>query len=61
MKRIKVNTRFLDAELGAIREAGDEFEATDERAAELLRNLGDGYIEVAQKPKAKAKKKDQEA
>lgn len=60
MKHIKVITRFLDAELGAIRESGEEFEVTEERCAELLCNLGEGYIEVCQKPKAKATKKKDE-
>lgn len=61
MKHVKVVTRFLDAELGSIRESGEEFDASDERAAELLSNLGEGYIEVGQLAKPKAtKKKNQE-
>lgn len=46
MKKLKAKVDFHDWEAGFIRKAGTEFEMTDERYEEFVKNLEDQDIDV---------------
>lgn len=56
--KAKVLKAFKDVDAGTVRMAGDTFECTEERFADICAKL-DGYIEaVKQEPKRKTKPKE---
>lgn len=61
MATVKVLNGFFDMKEGCNRSAGEEFEASEERAKELVANLPEGFVEVAVKPKAEKPKKEAKA
>lgn len=54
--QVKVLKYFTDIHTGAGREPGTTITVSEERFAEMQKNLGEGYVEVVpspKKPKAK--------
>jgi hypothetical protein len=57
MKAVTVLRPFTGVAEGRRFVAGDSFEASDERAAELLAGLPEGYVSVKAAPKPRAARK----